>query len=95
MSSSFGKIFTISTWGESHGAGIGATVDGCPAGISLSPEDLQIYLDKRRPGQNSMTTPRKEGDKVHALLTGHNSNGPVLSKKKADSKRLAKGRKSS
>ncbi len=67
MSSSFGKIFTISTWGESHGAGIGATIDGCPAGISLSPEDLQIYLDKRRPGQNSMTTPRKEGDKVQIL----------------------------
>lgn len=67
MSSNFGKIFTISSWGESHGAGIGAVVDGCPAGLVLSPEDIQFYLDRRRPGQNSMTTQRKEADKVQIL----------------------------
>lgn len=67
MSSSFGKIFTISTWGESHGAGIGVTIDGCPAGVPLTVEDIQFYLDRRKPGQNTLTTARSEKDKVQIL----------------------------
>ena len=66
MSSNFGKIFTISTWGESHGAGIGVTIDGCPAGVPLTVEDIQFYLDRRKPGQNTLTTARSEKDKVEA-----------------------------
>lgn len=67
MSSVFGKLFTISTWGESHGAGLGAVVDGCPAGLPLDPSDLQFYLDRRRPGQNQLTTQRNEADEVQIL----------------------------
>lgn len=63
----FGNIFKISTWGESHGAAVGVTVDGCPAGVSLSEEDIQIYLDRRKPGQSSYTTTRKEDDRVEIL----------------------------
>ncbi len=65
--SSFGSIFRITTWGESHGAGIGVVVDGCPAGLSLSPEDIQIYLNRRKPGQSRFSTPRKEDDTVEIL----------------------------
>ncbi len=63
----FGNIFKISTWGESHGAAVGVTVDGCPAGVELSEEDIQMYLDRRKPGQSSYTTTRKEDDKVEIL----------------------------
>ena len=56
--SSFGTIFRITTWGESHGAGIGVVVDGCPAGVSLTDEDIQIYLNRRKPGQSRFSTPR-------------------------------------
>lgn len=62
MGNSFGKLFTISTWGESHGGGIGVVIDGCPANIPLSIEDIQVELDRRRPGQSDITTPRKESD---------------------------------
>ena len=65
--SSFGTIFRITTWGESHGAGIGVVVDGCPAGVSLTDEDIQIYLNRRKPGQSRFSTPRKEDDKVRIL----------------------------
>lgn len=65
----FGTYFKITTWGESHGAGIGAVVDGCPAGLSLSEEDVQKYLDRRKPGQSKFTTPRKESDTV-TILSG-------------------------
>lgn len=65
--SSFGNIFRITTWGESHGKGIGVVVDGCPAGLSLSEEDIQIYLNRRKPGQSKFTTPRKEDDAVEIL----------------------------
>ncbi len=65
--STFGKIFQITTWGESHGAGIGVVIDGCPAGLSLSAEDIQIYLDRRKPGQSRYTTQRKESDSVEIL----------------------------
>lgn len=65
--SSFGKLFKITTWGESHGKGVGVVVDGCPAGLSLSENDIQKFLYKRKPGQNEFTTLRNEDDKVEIL----------------------------
>ena len=62
MSSSFGNLFRISTWGESHGIGVGVVIDGCPPQIEISEEDIQKELDRRRPGQSEIVTPRKEGD---------------------------------
>ncbi|MDO4321729.1 MAG: chorismate synthase [Lachnospiraceae bacterium] len=63
----FGTMFKISTWGESHGKGIGVVVDGCPAGIPLCEEDIQVYLNRRRPGQNRYTTARSEADAVEIM----------------------------
>ena len=63
----FGQRFCLSTWGESHGPAIGAVVDGCPAGISLSNEDIQTALDRRKPGASPYATKRKEADKVEIL----------------------------
>ena len=60
--SSFGNLFRITTWGESHGKGIGVVVDGCPAGLSLCEEDIQKFLDRRKPGQSKFTTQRRESD---------------------------------
>lgn len=65
--SSFGTNFTVTTWGESHGKALGAVVDGCPAGLSLCEEDIQKFLDRRKPGQSRYTTARKEGDLVEIL----------------------------
>ncbi len=65
--SGFGTLFHISTWGETHGPGIGVVVDGCPAGLSLCEEDIQVYLDRRKPGQSAFTTQRKESDRVEIL----------------------------
>jgi chorismate synthase len=62
-----GKIFRVTTFGSSHGVALGAVIDGCPAGISLSEEDIQIELDKRKPGTSKITTPRKEKDHVQIL----------------------------
>ncbi|MFZ5805768.1 MAG: chorismate synthase [Verrucomicrobiota bacterium] len=67
MSSIFGKLFQISTWGESHGKGIGVVIDGCPPQISLSESDIQRELDRRRPGQSKITTQRREGDMCEIL----------------------------
>ena len=64
---SFGHLFRVATWGESHGEAIGATVDGCPPGIKLSEADIQPWLDRRRPGQSKYTTQRKELDEVQIL----------------------------
>lgn len=63
----WGTIFRVSTWGESHGAGVGVVVDGCPAGLTLCEEDIQKYLDRRKPGQSKFSTPRKEEDLVEIL----------------------------
>lgn len=63
----FGTIFKISTWGESHGKGIGVVVDGCPAGVDLNEEDIQIFLDRRKPGQSKFSTQRNEDDAVEIL----------------------------
>lgn len=69
MSSSLGTLFRVSTFGESHGVGVGAVVDGCPAGLRLSEADIQGQLDRRRPGQSDLTTPREEADQV-TILSG-------------------------
>lgn len=65
--SSFGNHFTVTTWGESHGKALGAVIDGCPAGLSLNEEDIQKFLDRRKPGQSRYTTARREGDLVEIL----------------------------
>ncbi|MBI4440303.1 chorismate synthase [Candidatus Woesearchaeota archaeon] len=65
--STFGKYFRVTTWGESHGKAIGAVIDGCRPGIELSEEYIQKELDRRKPGQSSIVTPRKEEDKVEIL----------------------------
>ncbi|MBK7427212.1 MAG: chorismate synthase [Saprospiraceae bacterium] len=65
--SSFGTLFKISTFGESHGSGIGVVIDGCPAGLTISQNDIQQELDRRRPGQSSIVTQRKESDTVKIL----------------------------
>ncbi len=67
--STLGTIWKITTWGESHGKGIGVVIDGCPAGLRLKEEDIQEYLDRRKPGQSRYATQRNEGDKVE-LLSG-------------------------
>ena len=63
----FGHLFRVTTWGESHGIAIGATVDGCPPGVALTEADIQPWLDRRKPGQNKFTTQRKEADEVRIL----------------------------
>lgn len=63
----YGKHFSIATWGESHGKGIGVVVDGCPAGLELQEEDIQKFLDRRKPGQSKFTTQRNEADSVKIL----------------------------
>ena len=77
-SNNLGKIFNFTTWGESHGKAIGCVVDGVPSKIPLNEEDIQIYLNKRRPGQSKYTTQRQEKDEVQilsgvfeGLTTGH------------------------
>ncbi len=67
MASTFGKIFKLTTWGESHGPALGVVIEGCPAGMPLSTEDIQFQLDRRRTGQSSVTTPRGEADRVEIL----------------------------
>jgi len=67
MPNSFGKLFTISTWGESHGPGIGVVIDGCPPRLPISAQEIQAELDRRRPGQSDIVTPRKEADAVEIL----------------------------
>ncbi|MCB1408584.1 MAG: chorismate synthase, partial [Rhodobacteraceae bacterium] len=64
---SFGHLFRVTTWGESHGPALGATVDGCPPGIALTESDIQPWLDRRKPGQNRFTTQRREDDAVEIL----------------------------
>jgi chorismate synthase len=69
MSSTFGTLFKVTTFGESHGKGVGAVVDGCPPGLALSEKDIQPQLDRRRPGQSRLTTDRDETDRV-TILSG-------------------------
>jgi chorismate synthase len=67
MGNTFGELFRITTWGESHGGGVGVVIDGCPPGLALSETDVQPDLDRRRPGQSSIVTPRKETDTIQIL----------------------------
>jgi chorismate synthase len=67
MSSQFGHLFRISTWGESHGGGVGVVIDGCPPRIELTEADIQRDLDRRRPGQSEIVTPRAEEDRCQIL----------------------------
>ncbi len=67
MGNSFGTLFKISSWGESHGGGIGVVIDGCPPRLPLGIDDIQPDLDRRRPGQSKITTPRDEADQVEIL----------------------------
>ena len=70
--SSFGSMFRITTWGESHGPGIGVVIDGCPAGIPISEDDIQSFLDRRKPGQSKYTTKRNESDSICMLYAFRN-----------------------
>ena len=65
--STFGTVFKVTTWGESHGKAVGAVIDGCPAGLPLCEADIQEYLDRRKPGQSKFPTARSEGDQVEIL----------------------------
>jgi chorismate synthase len=67
MANTFGHLFRITTWGESHGGGVGVVVDGCPPRLALSEGDIQPDLDRRRPGQSKIVSPRKEADRVQIL----------------------------
>lgn len=96
--STFGTNFTITTWGESHGAALGVVVDGCPAGLPLSESDIQLCLDRRRPGQTAISTPRKEADQVRILsgvFDGRTTGTPIslivenISQKSADYSEIA------
>ncbi|MFD2721982.1 chorismate synthase [Hymenobacter monticola] len=80
MSNTFGSLFRITTFGESHGAGIGVVIDGCPAGVAVDAARIQAALDRRRPGQSDLTTPRKEADTVHiqsGLFEGLTTGTPI------------------
>ena len=80
MPNSFGKLFTVSTWGESHGPAVGAVVDGCPPNLPLSAEEIQADLDRRRPGQSDIVTPRREEDRVEVLsgiFEGRTTGAPI------------------
>ncbi|MBI4094171.1 chorismate synthase [Candidatus Kaiserbacteria bacterium] len=78
---SFGQLFRITTFGESHGGAVGVVVDGCPPGIKITVDEIQKELDRRKPGQSAITTPRKEADKVKILsgyFEGKTTGTPIL-----------------
>src|ERR1051326_398365 len=80
MPNSFGKLFAITTWGESHGGGVGVVVDGCPPRLSITAEEIQVELDRRRPGQSDIVTPRQEEDRVEILagiFEGKTTGAPI------------------
>jgi chorismate synthase len=80
MSSVFGKLFTVSTWGESHGPAVGVVVDGCPPRLPLTAAEIQVELDRRRPGQSDIVTPRAEEDRVEILsgvFEGRTTGAPI------------------
>ena len=77
---SFGHLFRVTTWGESHGPALGCVVDGCPPGLKLTPEDIQVWLDRRRPGVGKFVTQRQEPDAVRILsgvFEDERTDGPV------------------
>lgn len=96
--STYGQLFRVTTWGESHGIALGAVIDGCPAGLSLCEQDIQEFLDRRKPGQSSVTTKRAEGDKCKILsgvFEGRTTGTPIAvmventSQKSSDYKEIA------
>jgi chorismate synthase len=77
----FGELFRISTFGESHGMGVGVVIDGCPAGLLLSESDIQLDLDRRKPGQSHITTTRSEADRItiySGLFEGKTTGAPIM-----------------
>src|SRR6202000_1030496 len=87
MANTFGQAFRISTWGESHGGGVGVVIDGCPPRLALSEADIQRDLDRRRPGQSETVTPRDQADQCRILsgvfesqTPGHPSSIAVMNK---------------
>ncbi|MCF7729691.1 MAG: chorismate synthase [Chthoniobacterales bacterium] len=77
----FGHLFKITTCGESHGGAVAVIIDGCPPGLAITPEEIQLECDRRRPGQSALTTPRQERDQVHILsgiFEGHTLGTPIL-----------------
>ncbi len=78
---SFGQLFRITTFGESHGGAVGVVIDGCPPGIEITQAEIQAELDRRRPGQSAITTPRKEADEIHILsgyFEGKTTGTPIM-----------------
>src|SRR6185312_3275644 len=78
---SFGEVFRITTCGESHGGALGVIIDGCPPGLAITSAEIQQELDRRKPGQSSITTPRKEEDLIHILsgvFEGETTGTPIL-----------------
>ena len=92
MGNSFGKLFRITSFGESHGAAVGVIIDGCPAGLNITAEEIQFELDRRKPGQSKIVTPRKEADELQILsgiFEGKTTGSPiclVVTNKDANSK---------
>jgi len=81
MASIFGTLFRVSTWGESHGGGVGCVIDGCPPRLPITTEEIQIELDRRRPGQSDIVTPRQEEDRCRILsgvFQGRTLGTPIL-----------------
>jgi hypothetical protein len=81
MASIFGTLFRVSTWGESHGGGVGCVIDGCPARLPITLEEIQVELDRRRPGQSDIVTPRQEEDRCRILsgvFQGKTLGTPIL-----------------
>ena len=81
MASIFGTLFRVSTWGESHGGGVGCVIDGCPSRLPITAEEIQVELDRRRPGQSDIVTPRQEEDKCRILsgvFQGQTLGTPIL-----------------
>src|SRR3989339_1507842 len=77
----FGQLFRVTSFGESHGGAVGCVVDGCPPGLKISKEDIQKELDRRRPGQSKITSPRKEDDKIEILsgiFEGKTTGTPIM-----------------
>ena len=78
---SFGTLFKITTCGESHGGAVAVIIDGCPPGIAISENEIQMELDRRKPGQSSITTPRNESDTIHifsGIFEGKTTGTPLL-----------------
>lgn len=78
---SFGQVFRITTFGESHGGALGVVIDGCPAGLEINEMEIQQELDRRKPGQSAITSPRKEADKIHiysGVFSGKTTGTPIL-----------------